>query len=173
LNPSQPLSATGVTTQTRTASLKGIEIMSFLKAVLSFVIGLLLIQGLPAAAQDKPYKEGSVWAVTFVKIKPGMFDQYLRDVGPQRKRTMDEAQKQGLILSYKILSGSASNREDWDLMFMDEYKNWAAFDGLSEKFEAIESKLIGSEEKRTQIMVKRSDVREIVGDKVLQELILK
>jgi hypothetical protein len=173
LKPSQLLSAMGATARTRTASLKGIEIMSFLKAVLSFVIGLFLIQGLPAIAQDKPYKEGSVWAITFVKIKPGMFDQYLRDVGPQRKRMMDEAQKQGLVLSYKVLSGSAANRDDWDLMFMEEYKNWAAFDGLSDKFEAIESKQIGSDEKRTQMMVKRTEVREIVGDKLLQELILK
>jgi len=56
---------------------------------------------------------------------------------------------------------------------MDEYRNWAAFDGLTEKFEAIEVKLIGNEEKRTQLMIKRTDVREIVGEKVMQELILK
>ncbi len=134
---------------------------------------LLMLCALPASAQDKPYKEGSIWAVTFVKVKPGMFDQYIRDVGPQRKKIMDEAQKQGLVISYKVLTGLASNREDWDLMFMDEYKNWAAFDGINDKFEAIEAKVIGNEEKRTQVMVKRTDVREIVGDKVLQELILK
>ena len=128
---------------------------------------------LPSAAQDKPYKQGTVWSVSFIKVKPGMFDQYLRDVGPQRKKIMDEAQKQGLILSYKMLSGSSANRDDWDIMFMEEYKNWAAFDGLTEKFEAIEAKLIGNEEKRTQVMVKRTEVREILGDKVLQELILK
>ena len=128
---------------------------------------------LPSAAQDKPYKQGTVWSVSFIKVKPGMFDQYLRDVGPQRKKIMDEAQKQGLILSYKMLSGGSANRDDWDIMFMEEYKNWAAFDGLTEKFEAIEAKLIGNEEKRTQVMVKRTEVREILGDKVLQELILK
>ena len=128
---------------------------------------------LPTLAQDKPYKEGSIWAITFVKVKPGMFDVYMRDVGPQRKQLMDEAKKQGLVLSYKVFSGISANHADWDVMFMNEYKNWAAFDGLTEKFEAIETKLIGNEDKRTQLMLKRTDVREIVGDKMMQELILK
>jgi len=76
-------------------------------------------------------------------------------------------------VSYKVFTGLSANREDWDIMFMEEYKNWAAFDGLSEKFEAIEAKVIGNEEKRIQVMVKRTEVREIVGDKVVQELVLK
>ena len=148
-----------------------------MKQTLRIVIPLLacaLFSALPPAqAQDKPYREGTVWSLTFVKVKAGMFDQYLRDVGPQRKKLMDEAQKQGLVLSYKLLSGNAANRDDWDILFLDEYKNWAAFDGLSDKFEALENKLIGGEEKRTQMMIKRTEVREIIGDKLMQELILK
>jgi hypothetical protein len=142
---------------------------SIATVVLASLVALLQ----PAAAQDKPYKEGSVWSLTFVKVKPGMFDVYMRDVGPQRKQIMEEAKKRGLVLSYKMLGGNSANQADWDVLFMDEYKNWAAFDGLSDKFEAIEAKLIGNEEKRTQMMIKRTDVREIVGDKVMQELILK
>jgi hypothetical protein len=140
-------------------------------AVLAWAIVATLLQ--PAAAQDKPYREGTVWSLSFVKVKPGMFDVYMRDVAPQRKLIMEEAKKQGLVLSYKVLSGNSANAADWDVLFMDEYKNWAAFDGLSDKFEAIEAKLIGNEDKRTQVMVKRTEVREIVGDKVMQELILK
>lgn len=147
--------------------------MNINRMLAATVLASLALLALPSVAQDKPYKEGTVWSVSFVKVKPGMFDQYLRDVGPMRKKLMDEAQKQGLILSYKMLSGSSANRDDWDIMFMEEYKNWAAFDGLSDKFEAIEAKLIGNEDKRTQMMVKRTEVREILGDKVLQELILK
>jgi hypothetical protein len=58
-------------------------------------------------------------------------------------------------------------------MFLDEFKNWAAFDGLSGKYEALEDKLIGSEDKRTQLMVKRTEVREITGNKLMQELMPK
>ena len=140
-------------------------------AVLAFAVLPALV--LPAIAQDKPYKEGSVWALTFIKVKPGMFDVYMRDVGPIRKQVMDEAKKQGLVLSYKLFGGISANHADWDVLFMDEYKNWAAFDGLTQKFEAIQGKLIGNEEKRTRLMIKRTDVREIVGEKVMQELILQ
>ncbi len=140
-------------------------------AVLAFAVLPALV--LPAIAQDKPYKEGSVWALTFIKVKPGMFDVYMREVGPIRKQVMDEAKKQGLVLSYKVFGGTSANHADWDVLFMDEYKNWAAFDGLTQKFEAIQGKLIGNEEKRTRLMIKRTDVREIVGEKVMQELILK
>jgi len=86
---------------------------------------------------------------------------------------MDEAKKQGLIVSERMLSGFAVGREDWDLMLMVEYKNWAAFDGLSDKFDALALRVVGSEEKQVQMMVKRTEVREIVGQKTLQELTFK
>ena len=102
-----------------------------------------------------------------------MFDTYMRDAIVGRKREMEEAKKQGLVLSYKVLSGIAANRDDWDILFMEEYKNWAALDGLSAKQEAIEAKFMGAEEQRAQAKFKRSDVREVVGEKMMQELIIK
>ena len=96
-----------------------------------------LLASTSAWAQERPYREGSVWVVSFVKTKNGLADDYLREVIPARKKLMDEAQKQGLIVSHKILSGISSNHDDWDIMFLDEYKNWAAFDGLTAKFDLI------------------------------------
>jgi hypothetical protein len=138
-----------------------------------FVVLLSLLAMAPAHAQERPYIEGSVWALTFVKTKNGLADEYLKEIVPARKKLMDEAKKQGLVVSYKILSGISANREDWDIMFLDEYKNWAAFDGLSAKFDAVARKVIGDEATQTQMMVKRIDVRELMGDKVMQELIPK
>src|SRR4029077_19015241 len=54
---------------------------------------LLLLAAQTAFGQDKPYKEGSVWTVTFVKVKPGMLDTYLRDLGANRKKLMEQAKK--------------------------------------------------------------------------------
>ena len=142
------------------------------RVVMLATSGMLLIAA-SALAQEKPWTEGTVWSISMIRVKPGMFDVYMRDVGPIRKQVMDEAKKQGLVLSYKLFGGSSANHADWDVLFMDEYKNWAAFDGLTKKFEAIQGKLIGNEEKRTRLMIKRTDVREIVGEKVMQELILQ
>jgi hypothetical protein len=59
------------------------------------------------------------------------------------------------------------------MILMVEYKNWAAFDGLTAKFDAITGKLVGNEDKRTQITVKRTDMREILGSKNMQEMHFK
>ena len=46
-------------------------------------------------------------------------------------------------------------------------------DGITAKYDAIAARVVGSEEKQVQLMTKRTDVREILGDKVMQELIIK
>jgi len=141
-------------------------------AVLSTAF-VLMLAAQTGFGQDKPYKEGSVWTVTFVKVKPGMMDTYLRDLGANRKKLMEQAKKDGLILSERLLSGDATGREDYDLILMVEYKNWAAFDGLSDKFRTLAEKMVGSEDKQVQMMMKRTDVREIIGTKTMQEIYLR
>jgi hypothetical protein len=137
------------------------------------LLGLLPFAMTVATAQDKPYTEGTVWSISMIRVKPGMFDVYMREVLPMRKKINDEARKQGLLLSSHVLSGTSHGKDDWDVMFMDEYKNWAAFDGMSAKYDAIMGKVIGTEEKQVQVMTKRTEVREIVGDKIMQELVIK
>jgi hypothetical protein len=134
---------------------------------------VLMLAAQTGFGQEKPYKEGSVWTVTFVKVKPGMMDTYLRDLGANRKKLMEQAKKDGLILSERLLSGEATGREDFDLILMVEYKNWAAFDGLSDRFRALAEKMVGSEDKQMQMMTKRTEVREIVGTKTMQEIFLR
>jgi len=142
-----------------------------LVALCTTVVLMLFAQAV--LAQDKPYKEGSIWAVTFVKVKPGMFDNYIRDLSNNRRPLMEQAKKEGLILQEKMLAGESSGREDFDLILMVEYKNWAAFDGLGDKFRVMAQKIVGSEDKQTQMMLKRTDVREIVGTKNMQEISYK
>ena len=143
--------------------------MTLNKLVCGVLVGMSLLAS-QAMAQDKPYREGSVWSVTMIKVKPGMFDVYMREVLPQRRKIMEEAKKAGLVLSEKILSGPSSGRDDFDVLLMTEYKNFAALDGMDAKFDVIMSKVVGSEDKQVQQMSKRGEVREILGDKVMQEL---
>ena len=140
-----------------------------------FLAGLLMLICIPVMiiAQPAPYIEGSVWDVELIKVKPGMGDEYLHSLASTWKAENEEAKKQCLILSYKILSGSAANETDWDLMLMVEFKNMASLDNVDEKFRAIETKIFGTEEQMKNLMVKRIEVREIFGDKLLRELILK
>jgi hypothetical protein len=56
---------------------------------------------------------------------------------------------------------------------MVESKNMAALDNSREKFDPIARKIEGSPEDQQQTMVKRLDIREIVGEKLMREITLK
>ena len=144
--------------------------MTRAKYVVGLLLSLFLLGGAPAHAQDKSYKEGTVWQVTFIKVKPGMFDVYMNDLLPNRKKLFEEGRKQGLVISEKMLTGDSFGGSDFNVILMTEFKNYAALDGLSDKYDAIMSKVMGSQEAQVKIMVKRTEMREIIGDKLMQEI---
>ena len=122
---------------------------------------------------DAPYTEGPVWTISMIKTKPGMADDYLKNLAQIYKAVNDEAKKQGIIMDYKILLGNDSTPQDFDILLMQEFKNMAAFDGLREKTDPIAKKLIGSEDVQRQGAVKRMEIREIMGNKLMREITLK
>jgi hypothetical protein len=124
-------------------------------------------------AQDKSYKDGSVWQVGLIKVSANMTVEYLNNLKNNWKATHDEAVKQGLIVSYKILQGTASNPEDWDIMLMTEYKSLAAMEGQEDKWEAISKKVIGGEEAMKKLNESRVSMRTIYGGKLLREVVYK
>ena len=129
--------------------------------------------GLCSAQSDAPYTEGTVWNVTMVKVKPGLGDQYLKGLAKTFKGTLDEAKKQNLIISYKILLGDAATANDFNILLMVESKNMAALDNAREKFDPIAKKIEGSVEEQEKTMTKRLEIREIMGDKLMREITLK
>ena len=140
-----------------------------------FAAALFLSLSLPAqsVAQGLPYTEGSVWSIGFVKTVPGMTNDYYRNLADNWLKMNEAAKKEGLVLSYKVLYGPAANTDDWDIMLMIEYKNMAAMDGMAEKMEALSGKLLGSQDTRRVGAVKRNEIREILGGKLVREIILK
>ena len=124
-------------------------------------------------AQTKLFKDGNVWEVSFIKTKPNMGQDYLNSLKSNWKALHDEAVKQGLILSYKILAGDASNPQDWDIMLMVEYKNLASMEGNDDKWEALMKSTLGGEQAMKETNEKRVNVREIYGAKVLREVVYK
>ena len=137
------------------------------------VAGYSRAQTSSSGSSGAPYTEGSVWDITLVKTKPGMDDDYLRGLGQTLKGAMEEQKKQGIIMEYKVLLGDASNRDDFNILIMVEYKNMAAFDGLREKTDPIMAKVIGNQDTQRQMAVKRLDIREILGTKTMREVTLK
>jgi hypothetical protein len=126
-----------------------------------------------AEGSTAPYTEGSVWQLTMIKTKPGMTDDYLKGLSKSLKASLEEGKKQGFIVSYKILLGEASSPHDYNIMTMVEYKNMAALDNLRAKTDPIAQKTIGGEDQQREAAVKRAEIREIFGSKLMREITLK
>ena len=128
----------------------------------------------PCVAQsDAPYTEGPVWTVTMVKTKAGMSDEYLKELAKTLKASLEEAKKQNLVVDYKILLGAAATPQDFNILIMVESKNMAAQDNAREKFDPITRKVVGTIDQQQAIQVKRLDIREIMGTKLMREITLK
>jgi hypothetical protein len=126
-----------------------------------------------AGGSSAPYNEGPVWTLTMIKTKTGLADEYIKQITGTVKPVYDEEKKQKVILDYKILNGEASNPHDFNILILVEYPNWAAFDTLRNKMDPVVAKVMGSEEQRKELAVKRLDVREILGTKTMREITLK
>jgi hypothetical protein len=86
-----------------------------------------------AKGSNAPYIEGPVWTVTMIKTKTGLSDEYLKQITGTVKPVYDKEKKQKIILDYKILNGESSRPQDFNILILVEYPNWAAFDTLREK----------------------------------------
>jgi len=146
-----------------------------MKKPIILAAGILLFASwnLCSAQSDAPYTEGPVWQITMVKTKYGMSDDYLKGLAASFKGTMEEAKKQNLIMDYKILVGDSSSPQDFDILLMTESKNMASLDNSREKFDPIQKKISGSVDQQRAMAVKRLEIREILGDKLMREVTLK
>ena len=145
-----------------------------MKKHLALIAALSLgVASLGYAQSDAPYTEGPVWQITMVKTKAGMSDDYLKALAKIYKSTNEEAKKQGVIMDYKILLGDNSGPGDFDILLMEEYPNMAALDGLRAKLDPINRKLVGSEDVQRQGAIKRMEIRDILGGKLMREVTLK
>jgi hypothetical protein len=133
----------------------------------------MLIAGSLVSAADRPYTEGPVTQISYIKIKPGMFDAYMKWLASDRKTLMEEYKKAGVILSWKVYTAEARSPREADLILTVTYKNWAALDGLQDKQEPIAERLQGSNDKQNQATIGREQMREVLGTETIQELVIK
>src|SRR6476620_2323598 len=129
--------------------------------------------GLVRAQSDAPYTEGPVWTITMVKTKYGMTDDYLKGLAKTFKGTLEEAKKQNLVMDYKILIGDSSNAQDYDILLLVQQPNMASLDNSREKFDPIAKKIEGSLEQQRNTATQRTQIREILGTKLMREITLK
>ncbi len=141
--------------------------------ITSSVLLLMLTLSFAVAAQDRPYHNGSVWTISLIQIKPGMDTAYLNYIATDWKRIQTAAKKNGLILSYKVLTTESHGSGDWNIMLMTEYKDLATMEANEAKADKLFQTTIGTDEKQMEGYRERLKIREVLEGRLAREIILE
>ena len=144
------------------------------RTLIGSLVLLVLVVGISVFAQvNRPYHNGSVWSIAFIRMKPGMETAYLNYLAGPWKANQEAAKKEGLILSYKVISAEGHTPGEWNVMLMTEYKDLATMEANEDKGDALAQKMVGNDEKQMQGYKDRAEIREVMGDRLAREVLLE
>lgn len=148
--------------------------MKYRKIFVCFLVVIILAVSAVVYAQvSRPYRNGSVWEISFIRIKPGMDAAYLNYIATDWKRNQEAAKKEGLILSYKVLTTEAHGAGDFNIMLLTEYKDLATMEANEAKADALAQQVVGNDAKQMQGYKERLEIREVLQDRLAREIVLE
>jgi hypothetical protein len=108
------------------------SIVALLALVATLGVGITV-----GAQMKRPYHNGAVYQLQFIRVKPGMENAYLSYLaGPWKK--MHEAGKQaGLEVSYKVISTESHGPADFNLILVTEVKSLASLEMDQDKVDEL------------------------------------
>lgn len=132
-----------------------------------------------SAQSDATVTKGSVFEVRMVKTVAHSQEDYLQRLNAFYLPVMRKAQEQGLIKSFKVLAGTASNEDDYDVMLLVEHAGMAYYDtdaARDAKWDAIEKEMVaamGGADKRKSFTTGLDEIRHYQGQKFMREVTVK
>ena len=118
-------------------------------------------------------ENGNVIATTQVFTEPGMFNAYINDLRGLWRVFLDQQIEDGNVVSYHMYVNTFGRDDEPNLILLTEHPNWAAFDLISEYFDALTEKLQGSLAKARDASIERGKLRRLGGNSVYQEIKFK
>ena len=146
-----------------------------LMLVCLFLMGIRFAHG----QSDATITKGSVWEVRMVKTVAHSQEDYLARLNAFYLPVMRKAQEQGIIKSFKVLAGTASNEDDYDVMLLVEHVGGGFYDtdaARDAKWDAIEKEMVaamGGAEKRKSFTAGLDEIRHYQGEKYMREITVK
>ena len=141
--------------------------------VSSLVVLILTLSIVVVAQIARPYRNGTVWQVSYIQMKPGMDTAYLNYLATDWKRNQEALKKDGLILSYKVLTTEMHGADDWNIMLMTEYKDMATMEANEAKADQLLQTVIGTDEKQMQGYRDRLLILEVMENRLAREIVLE
>ena len=148
--------------------------MKLRQLVVCLVAVLVLIIGASVFAQvNRPYRNGTVWDISFIRMKPGMETAYMNYLAGAWKTEQEAMKKEGLIVSYKVISVEGHTPGEFNLMLMTEYKDLTTLEAGQDKADTLAQKVSGDDDKQRQGYRDRLEIREVMGSRLGREIVLE
>jgi hypothetical protein len=141
-------------------------------SLLCCALALLAFAPCGFADNAKPYKDGPVVDVSFIRTKPGQFDNYMKFLAGPYKKLMEAQKKEGLILTYRVFAIEPRTPNDPDVILSVTFPNMAALDKTDEA-DAVAAKVLGSNDEQSKATIERGPMRDVLGSQLMREMILK
>ena len=142
-------------------------------ATLLLAFGLSLVAVTAIAQESRPYTEGPVTRVAYIRTKPGHQLDYLRFLDGTYKKELEAAKKEGLITGFAVFRNEPRSPSEPDIILTVTYPNMAALDRTDE-FRTLTNKVHGgTEAQENKEFMDRGEIREVLGSQLIRELVLK
>jgi hypothetical protein len=145
-----------------------------MKALGTLLIAFALLASTDSFAQgSRPYRDGPVTQVSFIRVKPGQFDTYMKYLGGPYRTQMEANQKAGLVIAWKVFAPvDVRSPQDPNVILTVTYPNLATLDKTDE-FDAVLANIGTTIEAANKGFADRGTMREALGTQLMREVILK
>lgn len=126
-----------------------------------------------AFANGTDFNDGLVVSRTAIRTVDGHFDDYMHWLDTVWRKQEEAAKKAGILTDYKVLVAQPRGPQDPDIYLVEFYPNWATFDGIGGKMDAITKQIWGNLKESNTEESNRGKIRTILGTEIMQEAQLK
>jgi hypothetical protein len=127
----------------------------------------------PAAAQEIPTKNGSVWVASRIDTLPGQMPAYLDYLATEWKKQNEFLKAEGVLLSYRVLRTNHARNGEPDLILLLEYKDNYSIAQQEAMTKKLEAAMRRDARQGAAGNLEREKIRALMGSTEYQELILK
>ena len=119
------------------------------------------------------YEEGTIWQIMTFRAPPGRIELSLKNTSKVWRHQLDLAKKMGFMTDYKILTKWSSGPNDWNIMVIEIFPNWASYDTFWKDWNKVDEQTVFTEEFREIMNNMEPTGTEFLGTVFAREIFLK
>ena len=124
-------------------------------------------------AQESSYTPGTVTTVTYVKVEPGQFENYMDYLGGTYKRSMEFQKREGNVVSWHVYAVNNRREGEPDIILTVEQRDYQTNAEQLALQKKTNEFLATDQHKADTGFGERKKMRTVSGSSQLQELVLK